>query len=228
MSVRNSTGATLIALALLLGAAPAAMALPLSATAVVTVADEDENVVPADNEEIEGESPAALRDAALNEADGFAVASVQSEFIKSAVPGAKANQKATKVPASVAIGQAALESNWGRSKLAKNDRNYFGFKCSKGKPGPIATGCHKYTTKECTPKCHTTTAYFRVYKSFADSLRDYGRLLSTSKVYQPAFKYTGDPDRFIKEVGKHYATDPQYAAKVISVMKKHNLYQYNK
>jgi hypothetical protein len=152
----------------------------------------------------------------------------QETFILAAVGPATATHDQYDVPTSVTIAQAALESSWGGSSLTVNDRNYFGFKCvSASDPGPIATGCHNYPTVECTPTCHTVNAYFRVYASQTDSFRDYGRLLSTSSIYADALPYRQSPDAFIRKVAVHYATDPDYANKVISIMQTYNLYQYD-
>src|SRR5262249_31369259 len=61
-----------------------------------------------------------------------------------------------------------------------------------------------------------------------DSFRDYGRLLTTSPIYAGALKYRHDADAFIKAIAPHYATDPNYAGKVIATMKAHNLYALDK
>ena len=152
----------------------------------------------------------------------------QDQFIASSVGPAQSTNDTYDVPISVTIAQAALESGWGGSTLSENDRNYFGFKCvSATDPGPIATGCHNYPTTECTPTCHTENAYFRVYASRTDSYRDYGRLLTTSSAYSAALPFRHDPDAFIEHVAVHYATDPDYAAKVKSIMQAHDLYQYD-
>src|SRR5437867_1188530 len=134
----------------------------------------------------------------------------QDAFIASAVQAAQNTQGQYQVPASVTIGQAILESQWGQSSLASNDNNYFGIKCvDADSPGPIATGCHAYPTTECTPTCHPVTAYFRVYRSTEDSFADHGDLLRNSGIYDTAFAYTDDPDNFVREIARDgYATDP--------------------
>ena len=156
-----------------------------------------------------------------------ATAGQENTFLGVAGPAAIAVRTEYGIPASVTAGQAALESDWGTSGLSVKDRNYFGFKCvSPGDPGPIAIGCNPWPTQECTPSCHTVTGYFRVYRSMTDSFRDYGRLLTTSSRYAVALPYRNDPDEFIRRVaGAGYATDPNYAGKVITIMRTHNLYQ---
>jgi flagellum-specific peptidoglycan hydrolase FlgJ len=126
----------------------------------------------------------------------------------------------------VTAAQSILESGWGRSPLAASARNYFGYKCKgPGDPGPIAVGCLDHPTTECDPQCHPAVQVFRVYNSMTDSFRDYGRHLTTSPYYAAALPFAADPDAFITEVAKRYATDPRYAEKVIGVMRAHDLYR---
>ncbi len=149
----------------------------------------------------------------------------QQAFLNVAGPAARSVKAEYNIPASVTAAQAALESRWGDSGLSTKDKNYFGFKCTApNNPGPIAIGCAPYQTTECTPTCHPVTAYFRRYASMTDSFRDYGRLLTTSANYAHALPYRNDPDEFIRRVAQKYATDPNYAGKVITVMRTHNLY----
>src|SRR5436305_1733918 len=150
------------------------------------------------------------------------------QFVAAAVAPAQQGQREFRVPASVTIAQAILESGWGKSGLTSNDRNFFGIKCFNGVTGPIANGCHTYATAECEPVCLPTTASFRTYASATDSFRDHGRFLTTNSRYRPAFAYTTDANRFIYEVWKAgYATSPTYATTVIALMTRYNLYQYD-
>ncbi|GAA0917355.1 sporangiospore maturation cell wall hydrolase GsmA [Virgisporangium aurantiacum] len=151
-------------------------------------------------------------------------------FLAAAVAPARASQYEFKVPASVTLAQAILESGWGKSKLSVNDRNYFGMKCF-GNPGTIAIGCHDYVTTECdqaTQTCFTTTATFRVYHSPTDSFRDHGKQLATLTRYKAAFNYPNNPNQFAAEIHKAgYATDLTYTDKLVGIMVKYNLYQYD-
>jgi flagellum-specific peptidoglycan hydrolase FlgJ len=149
-------------------------------------------------------------------------------FLAAAAVPAQASQREFKVPASVTLAQAILESSWGKSGLSLNDRNYFGMKCF-GSPGPIAVGCHDYKTNECDlTKCWQIVDSFRVYASATDSFRDHGRQLSSMSRYAAAFQYTKDADRFAAEIHKGgYATDPQYTTKLVKIMTQYNLYQYD-
>ncbi|WP_186762675.1 FG-GAP-like repeat-containing protein [Lentzea tibetensis] len=149
-------------------------------------------------------------------------------YINSVAGHAQAEKAEFTVPASVSIAQAILESRSGESKLAREDNNQHGLKCAAAdRPGPIAIRCRAYQTQECTPGCHTVTAYFRVFANVRDSFRDHGRLLTSSPSYAHALPYRNDPDRFAREIGKVYATDGSYGEKVVKLMKDHNLYRFD-
>ncbi len=158
------------------------------------------------------------------------ISASSAAFLTGIAAPARQGYREYKVPASVTMAQAVLESGWGKSKLTANDKNYFGIKCF-GSPGPIATGCHTYKTQECTKAgdCYTTTAVFRVYKSPTDSFRDHALFLAERTRYAAAFKYSGAPDQFAAEIHKAgYATDPKYTSKLVSIMKSYDLYRYDR
>ena len=164
----------------------------------------------------------AVRSAALD-------AGYQSAYVGEAGPIARAIHAAYDIPASVTVAQSILESNWGRSKLSTAELNYFGFKCvTPTSPGPIALRCARYPTTECIPSpCHPVDAFFRSYASVVDSFRDYGRLLTTSSNYAAALPVRSDPDAFIRAVARKYATDPEYANKVIRLMDLYDLRSFD-
>ena len=148
-------------------------------------------------------------------------------FIAAAVPGARAGMARYRVPASVTIAQAILESGAGASTLFRMDHNVFGMKCF-GNPGQVAIGCRSYGTFECEPGCANTHASFRAYTDIADSFVDHGQMLATLARYKPCFAYTHDPDRFAQALqNAGYATDPHYARSLIRLMQQYNLYRYD-
>jgi hypothetical protein len=152
------------------------------------------------------------------------------EFIAAAVPGAQLGWRQYGVPPSVTIAQAILESGWGRSGLAVNQRNYFGIKCQNGKFGTLANGCYTVKTTECTKagNCFSTTGSFRTYATMSHSFRDHGNFLRVNSRYKPAFAYTKKANKFIWTVWKAgYATDPNYYTKITGIMASHKLYQYD-
>lgn len=150
-------------------------------------------------------------------------------FLTMIAPAARQGDREYKVPASVTMAQAILESGWGLSKLTANDKNYFGIKCF-GTPGAIAVSCHRYVTNECdkkTKKCYSTTATFRVYRTVTDSFRDHAVFLQRER-YKPAFGFINSPDKFAAAIHKAgYATDPNYTTKLVNLMKQYDLYRYD-
>jgi uncharacterized protein YraI len=149
-------------------------------------------------------------------------------FINWAARYARSTMRSYQVPASVTIAQAILESGWGRSSLTRDGNNFFGMKCFST-PGKVALGCRTYRTTECGTRCFATTASFRVYLSPWTSFKDHGFSLRTLKRYATAFKFTKDPNRFAVELQRAgYATSPTYASKLIALMKKYNLYRYDR
>jgi flagellum-specific peptidoglycan hydrolase FlgJ len=166
----------------------------------------------------------------------MALSESQKTFLKDAAPAAKKSQTATGVPASIIVAQAVLESGWGKSHMGSAN-NYFGIKAQmkNGKVdfGDIATGFVEKSTKEFDKKGNAffIIARFRAYASMADSFTDHGFFLKNGPRYQKAMKtYAQDKDasefaRGLQKAG--YATDPDYAQKLISIMTKNELFDLN-
>jgi Mannosyl-glycoprotein endo-beta-N-acetylglucosaminidase len=152
-----------------------------------------------------------------------------AQFIAAVGPLAQGTARVYKVPASVTLAQAILESGWGNSKLSSVDRNYFGIKCFNAKPGVIAIGCHAYNTSECgNGKCWRTVASFRVYRGMADSIADHGRFLVVNQRYKPAFAFSRAPDKFAAALqAAGYATSPTYATRLVALMQRYKLYAWD-
>jgi flagellar protein FlgJ len=120
------------------------------------------------------------------------------------------------IPASYMIGQAGHETGWGRSEIRHRDGspsfNLFGIKATSAWKGKVA----EITTTEYvngTPR--KTVAKFRAYDSYADSFRDYARLITKSPRYDQVMDQVGSVQGFASGLQKAgYATDPQYAAKL--------------
>jgi flagellar protein FlgJ len=156
-------------------------------------------------------------------------AATQAGFITRLAGPARKSMRRYRVPASVTIAQAILESGWGRSGLTRRDHNYFGIKCF-GEPGGIAIGCRTYATHECGGgRCWRTRAQFRAYRNAAGSMVDHGRFLVVNPRYRRAFRFTRSPNRFARAIHRAgYATSPTYARNLIGIMKKYNLYRYDR
>src|SRR6185437_9651834 len=145
----------------------------------------------------------------------------QQAFISMVAPGAMAAQQRFGVPAAVTIAQAIEESAWGRSGLAANYHNLFGIKGS-GPAGSVSLPTSEFQGG----KWVTIDAPFRVYHNDAESIADHAELLATSGYYMRAMADRSVPDAFANDLTGVYATDPDYGANLIALMKLYNLYQF--
>ncbi len=137
---------------------------------------------------------------------------------------AVASAKATGVPASITLAQAALESGWGESALAKTGNNLFGIKADSLWRGQTLT----MNTKEFI-KGHwvVVPALWRKYPSWQSSIDDHAAFLKQNPRYKACFLCTTSPAfaRALAQAG--YATDPDYANKLIALMSKHQLQSFD-
>jgi len=123
------------------------------------------------------------------------------------------------IPASITLAQGVFESGAGRSELARKGNNHFGIKCHNSWTGPTV-----YYNDDAENEC------FRSYRNAYESYEDHSRFLSQGKRYQSLFKLkTTDYKGWaygLKKAG--YATNPQYATKLIDIIKLYKLDRYDR
>lgn len=129
--------------------------------------------------------------------------------------------KATGIPAKFMLGQAALESGWGKRELRNADgtpsHNLFGIKAGPGWKGKVVTAV---TTEYINGKPHAKVEKFRAYDSYADGFKDYAQMLTKNPRYEKVLAHGGDAATFAHGLQRAgYATDPHYAAKLSSIIK---------
>ena len=122
-----------------------------------------------------------------------------------------------KIPASITLAQGILESGAGQSTLATQGNNHFGIKCHGWKGRTV------YRDDDARNEC------FRAYDSPFDSYEDHSRFLATGQRYRSLFQlkltdYRGWANG-LKAAG--YATNPQYAQRLIDIIQLYKLYQYD-
>ena len=133
---------------------------------------------------------------------------------------AQAAGQATGVPAQFILGQAALESGWGRRDIKNADgsssHNLFGIKATGNWKGSTVSAT---TTEYSDGVAHKVTEKFRAYSSYAESFADYAKLLTSSPRYAATLKAGTNAAQFASNLQKAgYATDPAYAKKLTSVI----------
>lgn len=141
------------------------------------------------------------------------------EFILKMAAPAQAAQAKTKVPASFTVAEAALESGWGRSRLATEANNLFGVKADPSWTGDkLMMDTREYLKGEWI----MIPAPWRVYPDLEACIEDHDAFLEHPR-YAHCFETTDGEDfaRAVQAAG--YATDPDYAEKLIAIMRAHNL-----
>lgn len=121
------------------------------------------------------------------------------------------------IPASITLAQGLLESGAGRSRLATEGNNHFGIKCHNEWKGKTML-----RDDDAPDEC------FRVYDSPRESFRDHSRFLSRPRYRElfslPPTDYAAWANG-LKKCG--YATDPNYAARLITIIERYNLYEFD-
>ncbi len=122
-----------------------------------------------------------------------------------------------RIPASITLAQGVFESGAGNSRLAVLGNNHFGIKC------------HDWTGRTITEDDDYNGECFRAYDDAKQSYEDHSKFLSRNQRYARLFQlsikdYKGWA-RGLKDCG--YATNPNYANKIIDIIELYRLYQYD-
>lgn len=131
------------------------------------------------------------------------------------------------IPASIKLAQGILESNSGRSTLALKANNHFGIKCGKyWEGGTFYREDDDYHNGKLIKSC------FRKFKSPNHSYMAHSDFLTNpGSQYRYGFLFDLDPLDYVSWAeglkSSGYATDPNYANKLISVIEKYELYQFD-
>lgn len=121
------------------------------------------------------------------------------------------------IPASITLAQGLLESAAGQSKLTRKSNNHFGIKCHGWK------GQKVYHDDDRQDEC------FRKYRNPLYSFRDHSLFLTSRSRYNGLFELSPSDykgwARGLKKAG--YATDPRYPRKLINLIERYDLFQYD-
>ena len=149
-------------------------------------------------------------------------------FIEQLYPAAQQAAEQLGIDPKALLAQAAIETGWGQYMIhntsGKNSHNLFGIKADLRWQGDRAM---VNTIEFEQGVAATKKAPFRVYDSFADSMRDYVGFVKQNPRYEEAVKQSQSPQDYFSELQKAgYATDPDYANKILSVFESEQLKQY--
>ncbi|VWC46476.1 flagellar rod assembly protein FlgJ [Burkholderia lata] len=141
-------------------------------------------------------------------------------FVDRLAGPAQAASASTGIPARFIVGQAALESGWGKREIRAGDGstsyNVFGIKATKGWTGRTVSAL---TTEYVNGTPRRVVAKFRAYDSYEHAMTDYANLLKNNPRYSGVLSASRSVEGFAHGMQKAgYATDPNYAKKLISIM----------
>jgi len=127
--------------------------------------------------------------------------------------------KRTGIPASITLAQGMIESDYGRSRLAREGNNHFGIKCHSDWTGPTIRH-NDDKRNEC----------FRKYSKVMDSYDDHSDFLKSGSRYKSLFYLKAEDykgwARGLQKAG--YATNPDYANMLIRKIEEYNLMMFDK
>lgn len=140
------------------------------------------------------------------------------DYISTFKEVAKNNMRQYGIPSSIILGQGILESGAGTGPLSILANNHFGIKCHKDWTGP-SVNYDDDEEQEC----------FRKYDKSMESYQDHALFLLNRPWYKPLFDLEKDDyklwARGLKNAG--YATDPKYPDKLIAIIERYQLNQYD-
>ncbi len=178
----------------------------------------------------------------ITELTGKDLSGTEAEKIAKVAPIYQKVMKETGMLASVGLAQFALESGFGTTDLALKANNFHGMKCSLSGntwDGSVWDGTSKYG--KYSPEVYngvTTNVYseFRAYPSIYKSVQDraayfIGAWLDKGKTQHryPNINKIKDAETQVKLIkANNYATDPNYVSKLLNIIERFNLTQYDK
>lgn len=130
--------------------------------------------------------------------------------------------RATGVPANYMLGQAALESGWGKREIkgadGTNSNNLFGIKATGNWTGKVVEAA---TTEYINGVKQQRMEKFRAYDSYADSFKDFANMMRNNPRYDGVMSNLQNVNDYAKAMqNSGYATDPQYGSKLAKVIQK--------
>ncbi|MDF7639316.1 glycoside hydrolase family 73 protein [Lactobacillus sp. ESL0791] len=149
-------------------------------------------------------------------------------FIKKIGPIAKEVDKFYDLLPSITIAQACLESDYGQSDLSQKYNNLFGVKGTNPNTSAVLV------TKEYVKgEWHQVKARFQIYDSYEASIRAHAELFQkgtswNAQQYSHVLKSKNYQEQAKALVTDGYATDPNYADKLINLIEQYHLDKYDK
>jgi len=140
------------------------------------------------------------------------------DFLSTISVTALESGRAHQIPPSIILAQAALESGWGRSRLAQRHHNLFGVKAT-GSQAAASFNTLEFGTKG----AHIIRAKFRTFENKDASIQHHGELLSNDARYAESIATGNNWRAFLAALAPTYASDPSYAAHIAQIIETYGL-----
>lgn len=146
-------------------------------------------------------------------------------FVEYLLPVAEKFASELGVDPKVLLAQSALETGWGQKMIrganGEASFNLFGIKASTSWQGERV---NVSTLEFRDGAMHREVASFRAYNSYEESFADYVQLMKNQPRYAAALQQAADASAYTEQLQQAgYATDPDYAEKIQSVMRSPSL-----
>jgi hypothetical protein len=139
-------------------------------------------------------------------------------FLAAILPQVLRSSQRHRIPPSVSLAQAVLESGWGRSSLAQDHHNLFGVKAGQGQ-----TAVAMSTVEHEEGGARRVVSSFRRFDRPAASIEHHAELLAEDPRYAEARAHWTDWRAFLRLLAPTYATDPHYAQRVAQLVEDYEL-----
>ncbi len=174
-------------------------------------------------------SSVQTEEVALQKPEKKALFNQITDFIEKMLPHAEKAAKKLNIDPRILVAQAALETGWGKFIMhdgkGKPGFNLFGIKADAGWQGESI----KIDTLEVeNQQFKKVNASFRKYLDFSDSFEDYVNFVKNNPRYEDAVNSTSNPESYVKKLqSSGYATDPNYAKKIMRIFSSEVLQNFN-
>lgn len=175
--------------------------------------------LPKQNDIVNIEDKKQIEKSNLKSIQTLPINSTKEQFIQHLLPYAEKAAESLGVDAKVLVAQAALETGWGKSviknKQGESSHNLFNIKANKAWKGKQT----RVSTLEFEGGvAKKQMAGFRSYTSYEESFNDYVNFIQRNPRYSKALTVVEKPEKYMHELQRAgYATDPNYAKKVMSI-----------
>lgn len=154
--------------------------------------------------------------------------SIRQDFVREIIPTAQKLQRQYGILASISMAQAMVESDFGQSQLAADYYNLYGVKTTSDDPNSVDFATAEYIDDQWIE----IIDYFKVYPDWDASMTAHAELIYygvswDENYYSAVIEGNSYKEQAFGLQKSGYATDPDYAQKLINMIEEWDLNQYD-